>query len=133
MKRAFFVIFLLLLPFVFGNSGERTYSEQQNTQGSPNAFKIVRLKYSGGGDWYNDPSEEVNMMDYLKKNTVIDVDEPKFISVDVSSIIPFYILQATEIFHSAILRQKGSGLIWNAGDFYMPMMITEWMQLSGER
>ena len=25
------------------------------------------------------------MMDYLKKNTVIDVDEPKFYSVDVAS------------------------------------------------
>lgn len=49
------------------------------------SFKIVRLQYSGGGDWYNDPSAEVNMMDYLKKNTVIDVDEPKFYSVDISS------------------------------------------------
>jgi hypothetical protein len=46
---------------------------------------VVRLQYSGGGDWYNDPSAEVNMMDFLKKNTVIDVDEPKFYSVDISS------------------------------------------------
>jgi len=49
------------------------------------SFKIVRLQYSGGGDWYNDPSAEVNMMEYLKKNTVIDVDESKFYSVDISS------------------------------------------------
>lgn len=49
------------------------------------SFKIVRLQYQGGGDWYNDPSAEVNMMDYLKKNTVIDVDEPKFYTVDISS------------------------------------------------
>lgn len=48
-------------------------------------FKIVRLKYSGGGDWYNDPSAEVNMMSFLKSNTAIDVDEPKFYSVDVAS------------------------------------------------
>jgi hypothetical protein len=48
-------------------------------------FKIARLKYSGGGDWYNDPSCEVNMMDYLKKNTVIDVDEAKFYTVDIAS------------------------------------------------
>lgn len=54
-----------------------------NKNSSP--FKIARLKYSGGGDWYNDPSAEVNMMDYLKKNTTIDVDEPKFYSVDVAS------------------------------------------------
>lgn len=61
--------------------------EAQNS--SPNllssSFKIVRLQYSGGGDWYNDPSAEVNMMDFLKKNTMIDVDEPKFYSVDISS------------------------------------------------
>ena len=49
------------------------------------SFKIIRLKYSGGGDWYNDPSAEVNMMDYLKKNTAIDVDESKFYSVDINS------------------------------------------------
>src|SRR5260221_14510372 len=79
MKRSFFVVFLIILPFVFGNS-------QQSSQGSsPNAFKIVRLKYSGGGDWYNDPSAEPNMMDYLKKNTTVDVDESKFYIVDIAS------------------------------------------------
>lgn len=54
-----------------------------NKDSSP--FKIARLKYSGGGDWYNDPSAEVNMMEYLKQNTTIDVDDPKFYSVNVSS------------------------------------------------
>jgi len=53
---------------------------------APNSkFRLARLKYSGGGDWYNDPSAEVNMMDYLKKNTTISVDESKFYSVDVVS------------------------------------------------
>ncbi|MBZ0203374.1 MAG: DUF4159 domain-containing protein [Ignavibacteria bacterium] len=61
------------------------YSQNDGINKLSSSFKIVRLKYSGGGDWYNDPSAEVNMMDYLKKNTTIDVDEPKFYSVDVSS------------------------------------------------
>lgn len=79
MKKALFILLFALLPFVFG-------SGQESPKGtSPNAFKIARLKYSGGGDWYNDPSSEVNMMNYLKKNTVIDVDEPKFYTVDVAS------------------------------------------------
>lgn len=53
---------------------------------SPNSkFRIARLKYSGGGDWYNDPSAEVNMMNYLKKNTTLSADESKFYSVDVAS------------------------------------------------
>ena len=62
-----------------------TFSQQDGINRLSSSFKIVRLQYSGGGDWYNDPSAEVNMMDYLKKNTMIDVDEPKFYSVDISS------------------------------------------------
>jgi len=66
------------------------------------SFKIVRLKYSGGGDWYNDPSAEVNMMDYLKKNSSIDVEEPKFSYVDISS---------DEIFNYPFILITGHGNI----------------------
>ncbi|MFH2004214.1 MAG: DUF4159 domain-containing protein, partial [Bacteroidota bacterium] len=48
------------------------------------AFKIARLKYSGGGDWYNDPGEEVNLLKYIKQNTLIDV-EPNYEFVEISS------------------------------------------------
>jgi hypothetical protein len=27
-------------------------------------FKIARLKYAGGGDWYNDQSAEVNLLKF---------------------------------------------------------------------
>ncbi len=74
------VALLMLLPFCGS-----LFSQNDGTNKLSTSFKIVRLKYSGGGDWYNDPSAEVNMMDYLKKNTVIDVDEPKFYSVDIAS------------------------------------------------
>lgn len=43
------------------------YAQNDGINKLSSSFKIVRLKYSGGGDWYNDPSAEVNMMDYLKK------------------------------------------------------------------
>lgn len=62
-----------------------SFAQPESPNKLSSSFKIVRLKYSGGGDWYNDPSAEINMMDYLKKNTTIDVDEPKFYTVDVSS------------------------------------------------
>ncbi len=78
MKTAFF---LTILFFLSVNAVCQTDGISKNS--SP--FKIARLKYSGGGDWYNDPSAEINMMDYLKKNTLIDVDEPAFYSVDISS------------------------------------------------
>ena len=37
-------------------------------------FVIARLKYGGGGDWYNDPSSENNMLAFLKQNSNIDVE-----------------------------------------------------------
>jgi hypothetical protein len=31
---------------------------------SQTGFQIARLKYGGGGDWYNDPSAEVNLFEF---------------------------------------------------------------------
>lgn len=77
MKNSILILLLLLsLPLC-------VFSQPVDKSGSK--FRIARLKYSGGGDWYNDPSAEVNMMDYLKKNTTIDVDVPKFYTVDIAS------------------------------------------------
>lgn len=89
------LILLFLFASLFINSN--LYSQNQNSK-----FRIARLKYSGGGDWYNDPSAEVNMMNYLKKNTSIDVDEPKFYTADVAS---------DEIFDYPFLLLTGHGNI----------------------
>jgi hypothetical protein len=48
------------------------------------AFKIARLKYAGGGDWYNDQSAEVNLLRFVRENTNINV-EPTYEFVDVNS------------------------------------------------
>jgi len=69
------LVFLTLPLCVFSQQTDKTNSK----------FRIARLKYSGGGDWYNDPSVEVNMMEYLKKNTTIDIDIPKFYTVNIAS------------------------------------------------
>lgn len=64
-------------------------------------FRITRLKYSGGGDWYNDPSAEINLLRFVKANTNIKVkDEYKF--VDLSS---------DEIFSHPFLFITGHGNI----------------------
>jgi hypothetical protein len=47
-------------------------------------FQIARLKYSGGGDWYNDPSAETNLLDFLNRETTIKV-KSEYVFVDVSS------------------------------------------------
>ncbi len=51
---------------------------------SSSAFVIARVKYTGGGDWYNDQSSEVNMLRYLQEHTSINV-RPTFEYVDIGS------------------------------------------------
>jgi hypothetical protein len=54
------------------------------TDPSGSAFKIARLKYSGGGDWYNDPSAEVNLLKFIHQHTGLNVD-PRYQFVDINS------------------------------------------------
>lgn len=46
-------------------------------------FRIARLKYAGGGDWYNDPSAEVNLLKFAKEHAGIDAD-PKYEFTEIS-------------------------------------------------
>jgi hypothetical protein len=64
----------LLFPFLLTDAQPRIESK----------FRIARLKYSGGGDWYNDPSAEVNLLRFIQLNTTIDVD-PRYEFVDLAS------------------------------------------------
>jgi hypothetical protein len=67
------ILFLMLLSF--------TVAYSQDTQSS---IKLARVKYSGGGDWYNDPSAEVNLLKFVKKATNINVS-PVYEYVDLAS------------------------------------------------
>ena len=72
---------LILLVLLFGVNeafAQRTLSK------SASQFRIARLKYSGGGDWYNDPSCEPNLLRFIRQSSNIDVN-PEYIWVDVAS------------------------------------------------
>lgn len=58
--------------------------EPQETPGTKSAFRIARVKYGGGGDWYNDPSAEVNLLQYVRTHTNIVV-EPTYEYVDLAT------------------------------------------------
>lgn len=75
----------ILAIIIISVTSQLAISQNDGTNKNSSPFKIARLKYSGGGDWYNDPSAEINMMNYLQKNTTVDVDKPEFYSVDISS------------------------------------------------
>lgn len=68
---------LILLFFIF-------FSPILIANPNKSALKIARVKYSGGGDWYNDPSAEVNLLRFIQKNTNILV-EPVYEYVDIAS------------------------------------------------
>ena len=59
-------------------------------------MKIARVKYSGGGDWYNDPSSEVNLLNYINQNTNIQVDpEYEYVSLASDNIFSYPIIFLT--------------------------------------
>lgn len=64
-------------------------------------LQIARLKYSGGADWYNDPSSEVNLLKFITKHTGIKT-KPEYVFADISS---------DDIFLYPILFMTGHGNI----------------------
>jgi hypothetical protein len=59
-------------------------------------FQIARLKYSGGGDWYNDPSAEVNLLNFIQSNTNIKTKaEYKFVEIATDEIYSYPFLFMT--------------------------------------
>lgn len=75
MNRGFCLFFLLLI-FTDGITAQPKRIDSQ--------FRIARLKYSGGGDWYNDPSAEVNVLKFAKQNAGIDAD-PTYEFIEISN------------------------------------------------
>jgi len=60
------------------------------------AFQIARLKYSGGSDWYNGQTEEVNLLNYVKAHTNIQVKaEYKFVDLATDEIFSYPFLFMT--------------------------------------
>lgn len=92
MNITFFKYFILLLPLIFPLQNEIFAQSEGN-------FQIARLKYNGGGDWYNDPSAEVNLLKYIGETTNIQV-KPEYIFVDLNS---------SNIFNFPFLFMTGHG------------------------
>lgn len=91
MIRAFCLIILLFVA----------EAAQPQTGTFASAVRIGRVKYAGGGDWYNDPSAEVNLLTFVRQHAGIDVD-PTYTPVDIGS---------EQIFSFPILFLTGHGNI----------------------
>ncbi len=75
MKYLITILTVIAFSFAFGYG---FYAD------SKSAVKLARVKYSGGGDWYNDQSAETNLMKYMAANTNLNVD-PNYQYVDLAS------------------------------------------------
>ncbi len=79
------ILFLLIL----------FYSAEMYCQ-DDTGFQIARLKYSGGGDWYNDPSSEVNLLKFIQAKTDIKTKaEYKFVDIASDEIFSYPFLFLT--------------------------------------
>lgn len=85
-----YFIILILICFSIGE----LYSQRDMS-----AFVIPRVKYSGGGDWYNDPSSEINLLRFISQNT----------NIKTNAIYKFVDLASTEIFNYPLLFLTGHG------------------------
>ena len=59
---------------------------------SAQSFSIARIHYSGGGDWYSDPSSLPNLLSYLNSNTPMSAYDEEFrikITDDDASQYPY--------------------------------------------
>jgi len=65
------------------------------------AVQLARVKYSGGGDWYNDPSGEPNLLKFVKKNT----------NIIVKPIYKFVELASDDLFQFPLIFLTGHGNI----------------------
>lgn len=71
-------VFLSLIVLLINPSSEG------QTQPVSSSFELARLKYSGGGDWYNDPSADLNLLKFVQEHTTVEVD-PKYEFVEIGS------------------------------------------------
>jgi hypothetical protein len=85
-------------------------------------FTIARVKYSGGGDWYNDPSILPNLLQFLRDNTTIEArTEEEQVSLDDDKLYscPFLFLTGHgRIFFSQSEAERLRSYLSNGGFLY---------------
>lgn len=68
IERGLFLTALLLII------GTLTYPYSLKAQSEDGSFTVARLKYRGGGDWYNDPSALENLLKFAQKRVPLSIN-----------------------------------------------------------
>ena len=69
---------------ILGLSAGRCACGGAQPESQSSALLIWQMKYAGGGDWYNDPSAEVNLLRYARTAAGLDAD-PAYTAVEAGS------------------------------------------------
>jgi len=98
MKKIIFIFSFLVITFV---SSQNLLAQNQNY-----SFKIAKLKYNGGGDWYANPTALPNLVSFCNKNIRTNIDKkPKIVNV-----------ASNEIYNYPIVFLTGHGNIFFSND-----------------
>lgn len=96
--------YCLLLSFLF-------FLSQPAVSQVSGEFEIARVKYRGGGDWYNDPSALTNLIGYAKNQIPISIAEKyKDVSIGSSDLHSYPFLFLTGHGNIAINSSEASNL-----------------------
>ncbi|MBN1155078.1 DUF4159 domain-containing protein [candidate division KSB1 bacterium] len=89
---------------------------------SQGKFTIARLKYRGGGDWYNDPSAISNLLKFIREETLIDAadDEVKInlLSEDLYAYPLLFMTGHGKIIFSNVEVERLRHFLTNGGFLY---------------
>ena len=105
------MISILLLSMAFAQSGKLT-----------DRVELVRLKFGGGGDWYNGPTELPNLAQFVKANAGINVSATgKYVEPLDEDIFKYPILFMTGHGNCFFTDKETANLrLWmNAGGFLL--------------
>ncbi len=105
------MISIVLLSMAFAQSGKYT-----------DRVELVRLKFGGGGDWYNGPTELPNLAQFVKANAGINVSATgKYVEPLDEDIFKYPILFMTGHGNCFFTDKEAANLrLWmNAGGFLL--------------
>ena len=91
MKKLFFVFYFFVFSFV---AGQDLLAQNQNY-----SFKIAKLKYNGGGDWYANKTSMPNLIDFCNRTFTMNI-APEEAIVEVGSL---------ELFSYPFIHMTGHG------------------------
>lgn len=63
------LLYLLIFCFLFGMAVPHAFAQQDDNQ-----ITLARIKYRGGGDWYNDPSSLKNLIEFSRTQLPIAIN-----------------------------------------------------------